>query len=82
MRDIYNIVILDSPPLGHVSEYIVLMKHTDANIYVVRSDYTNKHLLDRINELHEDKKISNIGILLNDVKVSHNGYLYKYDPVE
>jgi capsular exopolysaccharide synthesis family protein len=82
MRDIYNIIILDSPPLGHVSEYIVLMKYTDANIYVVRSDYTNKNLLERINELFEDKKISNVGILLNDVKVSHHGYQYRYNPVE
>ena len=81
MRLEYNTIILDSPPLGHVSEFIVLMKYTDANIYVVRSDYTNKHLLDTINQLHEDKKISNLGILLNDVKASHNGYKYKYETV-
>jgi capsular exopolysaccharide synthesis family protein len=78
LKQTYNTIIIDSPPIGFVSEYIILMKYTNANIYVVRSNYTNRFLLDKINRLYEDKKIKNVSILLNDYKASPNGYDYVY----
>lgn len=80
LKQTYSTIILDSPPLGYVSEYIILMKYTDANIYVVRSDYTHRNSLAKINKLYERKKISNVSILLNDVKTSkRTGYGYGYE---
>lgn len=80
LKQTYTTIILDSPPLGYVSEYIILMKYTDANIYVVRSDYTHRNSLAKINKLYERKKISNVSILLNDVKTSkRTGYGYGYE---
>ena len=80
LKQTYTTIILDSPPLGYVSEYIILMKYTDANIYVVRSDYTHRNSLSKINKLYERKKISNVSILLNDVKTSkRTGYGYGYE---
>ena len=79
LKKLYSTIIIDSPPIGYVSEYIILMKYTDANIYVVRSEYTTKHNLDRINKLYDEKRVSNFSILLNDVKYSRlNGYSYNY----
>lgn len=79
LKQIYNTIIIDSPPIGFVSEYVILMKYTDANIYVVRSDYTTRYNLERINKLYNERKVSNISILLNDVKYSRlNGYTYNY----
>jgi capsular exopolysaccharide synthesis family protein len=80
LKQNYSTIILDSPPLGYVSEYIILMKYTDANLYVVRSDYTNRNSLTKINKLYERKKINNVSILLNDVKTSkRSGYGYGYE---
>jgi capsular exopolysaccharide synthesis family protein len=80
LKQNYSTIILDSPPLGYVSEYIILMKYTDANLYVVRSDYTNRNALTKINKLYERKKINNVSILLNDVKSSkRTGYGYGYE---
>jgi capsular exopolysaccharide synthesis family protein len=80
LKQSYSIIILDSPPMGYVSEYIILMKYTDANLYIVRSDYTNRNSLSKINKLYERKKISNVSILLNDVKVNKvSGYEYGYE---
>ena len=80
LKQNYNTIILDSPPMGYVSEYIILMKYTDANIYIVRSDYTHRNSLTKINKLYERKKISNVSILLNDVKTSkRTGYGYGYE---
>jgi capsular exopolysaccharide synthesis family protein len=79
LKQTYSTIILDSPPLGYVSEYIILMKYTDANLYIVRSDYTNRQSLTKINKLYERKKITNVSILLNDVKATKSsGYGYGY----
>ena len=72
----YDTIIIDSPPVGAVSEYIILMKYAQATICVVRSNYTSRNQLARINKLYEDRNISNVSILLNDVKSSLNGYYY------
>lgn len=79
LKQTYSTIILDSPPLGYVSEYIILMKYTDANLYIVRSDYTNRNSLTKINKLYERKKITNVSILLNDAKATKSsGYGYGY----
>lgn len=79
LKKMYDVVIIDSPPIGYVSEYIILMRYTDANIYVVRSEYTTRFNLDRVNKLYEEKKIDNFSVLLNDVRYSRfNGYTYSY----
>ena len=78
LKETYTAIIIDSPPIGFVSEYIILMRHMNANIYVVRSNCTNRFQLEKINKLYEDKKIKNVSILLNDFKSSVNGYNYVY----
>jgi capsular exopolysaccharide synthesis family protein len=78
LRQNYSTIIIDSPPIGFVSEYVILMKYTNANIYVVRSNYTSRFLLEKINKLYDDNKIKNVSILLNDVKSSASSYTYVY----
>jgi capsular exopolysaccharide synthesis family protein len=74
LKQVYNTIIIDSSPIGYVSEYIILMKYTNANIYVVRSNHTNRYQLEKINKLYEEKKIRNVSILLNDARMAVNGY--------
>jgi capsular exopolysaccharide synthesis family protein len=80
LKQNYSTIILDSPPLGYVSEYIILMKYTDANLYIIRSDYTHRNSLKKINKLYERKKINNVSIILNDVRTTkRTGYGYGYE---
>jgi capsular exopolysaccharide synthesis family protein len=78
LKQRYDSIIMDSPPIGAVSEYIILMKYANATICVVRANYTNRNHLEKINRLYEDKKITNVSILLNDSKAAVNGYYYSY----
>jgi capsular exopolysaccharide synthesis family protein len=78
LKENYDSIIIDSPPIGAVSEYIILMKYTNATICVVRSNYTHRNHLEKINKLYDDKKITNVSILLNDAKTPLNGYYYSY----
>jgi capsular exopolysaccharide synthesis family protein len=74
----YDTIIIDSPPVGYVSEYIILMKYTNSNIYVVRANYTSRAHLEKINRLYKDHKIKNVSILFNDARTPMNGYRYSY----
>ena len=76
LKQRYDTIIFDSPPVGAVSEYIILMKYTNATICIVRSNYTSRNHLEMINKLYEDKKITNVSVLLNDAKLPINGYYY------
>jgi len=78
LKGMYDTVIIDSPPVGIVSEYIILLKYTNSNIYVVRANYTSRAHLEKINRLFKDNKIKNVSILFNDARTPMNGYRYSY----
>jgi len=73
----YDKIIVETPPIGYVADYFVLIKHFDINLFVVRYKYTNKNILVGINDLYKNNKIKNLYLLFNDVK--HSGeYGYGY----
>lgn len=73
LRERYDHVLVDASPMGLVSEYVILMRHVDLSLYVVRQGYTRRGALRLINEMFREKKVERIDILLNDVKPG-NGY--------
>jgi len=78
LKQKYDYVIIDTPPIGLVTDGLLLSKYSDVNIYVVRQNITRKHHLQFINKLYAEDKISNIGIIFNSVKTSKSGYGYGY----
>lgn len=75
-KDEYDHIVFDTPPIGLVSDYLILMHLTDYNIYVVRHEVTKSEDLKLINELYDSKKIEQIGVLMNGVdSLSSYGYL-------
>jgi len=59
---------VDASPMGLVSEYVILLRHVDVSLYVVREGYTRRGALRLIGEMYKEKKITNVDLLLNDVK--------------
>ncbi|WP_347372883.1 polysaccharide biosynthesis tyrosine autokinase [Aequorivita sp. Q41] len=75
----YDYIILDSPPLGLVSDALELIKHVDATIYIARFNYTDKNMFGFINEKYRRGEIKNISIVLNDyIEKTGRGYGYGY----
>ncbi len=73
----YDNIVIETPPIGYVADYFVLLKHFDVNLFVVRYNYTNKNILSGINDLYVNNKIKNLYLLFNDVKFnSDSGYGY------
>jgi len=79
LKEKYEYIIMDTPPIGIVSDAIELLKYTDTTIYVVRQNYSQKGMLKMINEKYEKKEVKNISIVLNDFNIkSKYGYEYGY----
>ncbi|RPD44965.1 polysaccharide biosynthesis tyrosine autokinase [Hymenobacter sediminis] len=75
IRSEYDYVIVDTPPVGYVAEFFILTQYMEANIYVVRQNYTERSLISHINELHQEKKIKHIYTIINDM---HFTKTYEY----
>lgn len=76
----YEIIIIDTPPIGLVSDTLELLNYSDSNLLVVRQGRTFKSAVASITEMYQDGKIQNLGILFNDINF-HNydyGYGYRY----
>jgi capsular exopolysaccharide synthesis family protein len=79
LKEQYDYIILDTPPIGLVSDSLELIKYADSTIYVVRQGYSEKGMLKMINDKYRKQEISNISMVLNDFKVkSKYGYGYGY----
>lgn len=73
----YDYVIIDSPPVGLVSDSLVISRLSDIAIYIIRQGYTREVNLHTIKELSESKQLSNLSIIFNDVNKNY-GYGYGY----
>jgi len=75
----YDYVFLDTPPIGLVTDAMMLMKISDLNIFVIRANYSKKDFIKNINRFVEEHKLNNPGMVLNGVELSKNsGYGYGY----
>lgn len=68
LRGMYDQVIVDASPMGLVSEYVILMRHIDVSLYVVRQGHTRRGALRLITEAYQSQKLGRVDLLLNDVK--------------
>lgn len=77
----YDYIVLDTPPVGLVSDALELAQFCDATIYVTRQGFTKKGMLSVVNEKHKRGELHNISILFNgfsnSVKYGY-GYAYGY----
>ncbi|WP_338378190.1 polysaccharide biosynthesis tyrosine autokinase [uncultured Flavobacterium sp.] len=79
LKEIYDYIILDTPPVGLVSDALELAQYCDATLYIVRQAVTKKGMLSVVNEKHRRGELHNISIILNDFKKkSKYGYNYGY----
>jgi len=75
----FDHIIIDSAPIGLVSDAQLIDKFTDVTLYVVRQEYTYKSQLDILNELVDTGKLRKTYIVMNDIKTRKPGYYgYSY----
>lgn len=74
----YDYVILDTSPIGLVSDTFQLSRYANINCFVCRADYTPKSNIALLNSMVEEKKLLNACIVLNGVDMSKKKYGYYY----
>lgn len=76
----FDYIILDTAPIGMVTDTQLISRVAHASIYVCRADYTHKADYALINELNEQKKLPNLCTIINglDMKKKKYGYYYGY----
>lgn len=74
----YEVIIIDSPPVGIVSDALELTKYADISVIVVRQATTKKNSIDVINNMYLEGKITNAATIFNDINFSRTIYGHKY----
>ncbi len=79
LRRRYDYVIVDTAPVGLVTDAFILNKYTDQSIYVIRQRKTLKKQLDFLNDIYTNGRLNEMGLIINDVKTGGkygSGYGY------
>lgn len=78
LKEIYDFIIIDSAPVGAVTDSYLLFGFADINIFTIRHNYSIKEAVkNNLKNIHL-KNIPNVSILINDVKIKKNSYGYAY----
>jgi len=79
LQNKYDYIILDTPPIGLVSDAMELAPYCDAVLYIVRQNITKKSMLSIVNEKSKNGEFTNLSILLNGFEnKAKYGYGYDY----
>jgi capsular exopolysaccharide synthesis family protein len=82
LKQEYDLVLLDTPPAGLVTDAVMAMKKSDLSIYVVRANYSRREFLHTLRRLVSINKLDKVTVLLNAVPVSGkqaHGYGYYHE---
>jgi tyrosine-protein kinase Etk/Wzc len=77
LKNEYDYIIVDTAPVSLVTDTLLVAKHADAFIYIVRANYLDKRLLKISENFYNEGKLPNMALLLND-SVWRKSYGYGY----
>ena len=78
LKQQYDYVIMDTAPVGLVTDTLQIARYSNVNCYVCRADYTPKANIGLLNSLTAEDKLTNCCIILNGVDMSKKKYGYYY----
>ncbi len=75
LRNIYDYIIVDTAPIGSVSDTFTLNRLADASIYVCRANHTSLSALESVNEIYEQHRLKKLSLVING---TNSGKSYGY----
>ena len=78
LKEIYDYIIIDSAPIGIVTDTKTIMKHTDLNLIIVRENYAKKEFIATLEDMIEKYEFKNVGLIMNASKEQGGEYGYGY----
>lgn len=74
LREMYDYIIVDTPPVGVVTDAFVLMKYSDVNLFMVRQNVTSKNILEESFKELDQKNINHLAVIYNDIRIDGDQY--------
>ena len=78
LREHFDVILIDTAPVGMVSDAMTLSKFADSTLYLVRQGHTFKKQVALIDEFYQDNKLPKVSIIINDVKMKPGYGYYGY----
>jgi capsular exopolysaccharide synthesis family protein len=89
LKELYDVIIIDSAPIGYVTDLFQIADQIDSTVFVIRDSYTNRNLLKQAFDEMKSFKLKGVGIVINAIKTTGgifpgyvlsyvNGYRYGY----
>ncbi len=78
LRENYDYVIIDTAPVGLVTDTLSIAQHVDITVFMCRADYTTKASFGMINALADEGKLPNVCVAINGIDLSLKKYGYYY----
>ena len=77
LKKTYDYIIIDTPPVGLVTDALILMNYADITFFIVRANYTRKEFIKNLDRLSKEHSHNHIGMILNGVEIGEKyGYGY------
>jgi capsular exopolysaccharide synthesis family protein len=74
----YDFIVMDTPPIGLVTDGTMAMKRANLSIYVFRANYSKKEFIQSLRRMISINKFTNLAIVVNALPVSSKSYGYGY----
>lgn len=78
LREHYDYILVDTAPVGLVTDTLHIARVANVTAYVTRADYTPKDNITFLNHLAEEGKLPNVSIIINGIDMSLNKNSYRY----
>jgi len=78
LKENFDVILVDTAPVGMVSDAMTLGKFADTTLYIVRQGYTYKKQISLIDEFYHENRLPKISIVINDVKLKPGYGYYGY----
>lgn len=79
LRNNYEEIIIDTPPLHLVTDALLISRLADISLYVIRQGYTKIDELSFINDIYLNERLPKLNIVFNGIQRQKYGYGYNYD---
>jgi capsular exopolysaccharide synthesis family protein len=84
LREKYDYIVVDCPPIEIVTDPTIITKHVDMTLFVIRANLMQRELVPEIDKLYTNKQLTNMAVVLNGTSDTFNygyskyGYHYGY----
>lgn len=78
LREMYDYILIDTAPIGLVSDTLTIARVADVTVYICRADYTPKNSILMLNRVAAEGKLPTVSIVINGIDMTKRKYGYAY----